>query len=145
MRSRLGDDGAKAEFARKLNISPQRLNNWISREYIPAEWLPEIAAGLGISMRKYLHEAGRIPDNYPLLNGNIESIPLLNDFERLPSGLQEHITRKAHELRQLVDGIPQKLRPLLIPPPPKHPDRYREWEQSIEALMEEYRRKGDGF
>lgn len=142
MVSRLRDDGAKTAFAKKLNISPQRLNNWITREYIPAEWLPEIAAGLGISIVAYLMEAGRIPDNYPILNGSLEVSPLLRDFEALPAGLRQHITRRAAELRELVEDIPPKLKPLLIPPPPKDPESYRQWELSIEALMDEFKRRG---
>lgn len=140
---RLTDEGAKAEFARKLNISPQRLNNWITREYIPADWLPEIAAGLNLSIMAYLQEAGRIPQNYPILNGTLETAPLLEDFEALPVSLREHISRRTREMRMMMDSLPVALKPLLQPPPPRDPGRYREWERSIEALMHEFK-KGNG-
>lgn len=40
----------KAELARELNISNQRLNNWIKREKIPGDALPLVSKVIGKSL-----------------------------------------------------------------------------------------------
>lgn len=50
--------GGSAEFARALEISPQRLSNWRTRG-IPASALPRVAAQLGITVEAYLAASGR--------------------------------------------------------------------------------------
>lgn len=72
--------------------------------------------------------------------GSLHSVKLLEDFEELPPAIQEHISQKTAELRELIDAVPETLRPL-ISAPPRDPERYREWEQMIKALIAEMRKK----
>lgn len=43
--------GSKADLARRLNVSPQTVNNWISRG-IPLAMCPVISAEFGIPMHE---------------------------------------------------------------------------------------------
>jgi phage repressor protein C with HTH and peptisase S24 domain len=58
LRERLeGKRGDKAEFARRMTISPARLTNWLARG-IPERQLPKVCATLGITVGTYRQEAG---------------------------------------------------------------------------------------
>lgn len=58
---------------------------------------------------------------------------LLKDFEMLPPLLQDEVSKKARELRQLIEGVKPEYRNA-ISAPPSEPTRYAEWEGSIKAL-----------
>lgn len=47
----------KADFAKQLNTSGQKLNNWVKRG-VPAAELPRVAKLLGITVDQYLKQAG---------------------------------------------------------------------------------------
>lgn len=77
--------------------------------------------------------------------GLIEAATLMDDFKRLPPALREHVAKQAHDLRQIIEGVPERLRPL-ISAPPRDPARYAEWEQGIRELVAGLRRDGpDGM
>lgn len=73
---RLIGAGASAAFARKMDISPQRLSNWKKRG-IPATSLPSVAAKLGLSVEQYLEAAGR-----PIPRAEQPSAPYLTREEQ---------------------------------------------------------------
>lgn len=50
--------GARASFARAMNVSQPRLTNWRKRG-VPAAELPRVAAGLGMTVEQYLAEGGK--------------------------------------------------------------------------------------
>lgn len=79
-------------------------------------------------------------EHHDAVQGQLQTGTLLQDFEALPPLLQEYISRKARELRKLIDGIKPEYR-LLISSPPQDPEFYREWERGILALFEELKQK----
>lgn len=64
----------------------------------------------------------------------LDTAALVRDFEVLPAALQEHVSKIAHELRALIEGLTPEMR-AVISAPPKDPARYAEWEANIRALI----------
>lgn len=73
--------------------------------------------------------------------GSLEVAAMIQDFRKLPTGLQAHVAAKTAELRELWEAIPATMRPL-ITDPPRDPERYREWEGNIRALASEAAQRG---
>lgn len=67
------------------------------------------------------------------VQGQLAGAALLRDFEGLPPLLQEHIAKTAHQLRELVEGVPEKYR-RAISAPPSDPESYADWERAIKEL-----------
>lgn len=131
---RLGRGGAAA-FAKKINSSEQRVANW-KRRGIPAAEVGTVAGALGMTYEEYMRAAGhevhvarQRPGQY-----TIEAAKLLEDFNALPDWLQEHVARKAAELRQYADSLPSYVRDGMKGPP-KDPESYAAWESEIVADM----------
>jgi hypothetical protein len=133
--TRIRGKGGASAFAEKLNVSEQVVSNW-KRRGVPWRKLPKVAAALGISVERYLEEAG-----YPSVRAlthtpeqhTLEASALMEDFLALPDGLREYVARKAAELRKYADALPKFIRDALMPP--SDPERYRAWERDIEADM----------
>lgn len=134
--------GGAAGFAKKIDLSEQRLSNW-KRRGIPARELPRVTAALGINVETYLREASQSPDRAgePGAQYGSESATLIEDFAALPTWLQEHIARKASELRRYAESLPTFVRDGMKPPP-KDAEGYRVWEREIELDMAK-RRSGE--
>lgn len=127
----------KSQLAAKLDVRPQHVTNWLSRG-IPSRRIQDVAALCGLNSDDYLREAGIESKHAAPKQQKLDSPALLQDFEVLPDGLRTHILRKTRELRDLYEALPVWLRDKLVPP--KDPERYREWERDIEALVLKFAR-----
>lgn len=130
LQSRLSQEGrgAKAEFARKMNLESQAVvTNWLRRG-VPLHKLKAVCKALDISEDRYRFEAGETDGHA----GQLSDDELIRDIESLPPGLREYIARKARELREVWDKHPI-LRTIFTPP--KNGDSYKAWEREIDALM----------
>lgn len=134
MTRRLDKRGDKAALCKKLGISQQVLSNWITRG-VPEGRIPRLSAILGMSVERYYFEAGRPLEGTGRRQGELDSPMLVSDFEALPAGLRAVIARQTRELREMLDSVPAHLKPLFSSQPPADPERYREWEESIKALL----------
>jgi transcriptional regulator with XRE-family HTH domain len=140
MTVRLKSRGDKTALCKKLGISPQTLSNWIKRG-VPEGRIARLSAILGISVERYYFEAGKPLQGAGRKQGELDSPMLVSDFEALPAVLRAVIARQARELREMFDTVPEHLRPLFTSQPPADPERYREWEKSIEALLAQHSKK----
>lgn len=90
----------------------------------------EAKLGLGPGWMDTKHQ-----DTNPAPGGQrqIDTEALVRDFEELPPLLQEAVSKKARELRELIERVSPEYRNA-ISAPPSDPERYGEWEGSIKAL-----------
>lgn len=133
---RIGKRGGTAAFAKKINASEQRIANWKHRG-IPAAEVGRVASAIGISYEQYMKEAGQeLPPvaRQPAAQYTIEAAKLLEDYNALPDWLQEHIARKAAELRNYAESLPAYVRDGMKGPP-KDPASYADWERHIVEEM----------
>lgn len=143
MLKRLRARGDKAALCLKLSISQATLSNWLKRG-VPKGRVAEVADALSMTTERYYFEAGRPLAGTGRKQGQLDTPMLVSDFEALPGGLRAVISNKARELRELLDSVPENLKPLFSSTPPTDPDSYRQWEASIEdALAALTKRKPD--
>lgn len=138
LKSRLKERGAKAAFAKKMGISDGRLTNWFARG-VPPSMLRIVCHHLEISVAKYRAEADLPPESITAPEGTSSAQALVSDFEQLPPTLRDHVAKQTRELRELIETVSERFRPL-ISAPPKDPERYKEWEDSIRLLAEQSQR-----
>lgn len=134
---RIGQRGGAA-FGRRpgIDASGQQVNNW-KRRGVPEAKIGRIASELGITYEQYMQEAGLSTGKKVQQTSSqytLDRVALINDFEALPTWLQEHIARKAAELRAYAESLPAYVREGMKAPP-KDPDAYRAWERNIESDM----------
>jgi transcriptional regulator with XRE-family HTH domain len=86
---------------------------------VNAEWL---ASGIGA---KRGVNATELPQG---------AVDLIRDFESLPDAFRIYLVGKARKLRKISDDLEPIVRRSLASP--KDPDRYKEWEQGIDELLD---------
>lgn len=125
-----------AAFAKKIGVSDQVLSNWKKRGAIPESEVRRVAGLIGKTFDQYVREAGRGElAEQPPAQYSFERSTLLEDYDHLPTWLQEHIARKVRELRAYAEALPDYVREGMKGPP-KDPDAYRAWEKGIENDMD---------
>lgn len=126
--------GAKTQFAKKLNISPGRLANWLRRG-IPQGKVRAVALAMSVDYDGYLALAGVIETKPKQID--IDDVSIMKDITALPPGLKAHLARKAAELRELYETFPSWIKHGMENPP-ADPGAYKQWEQDIEAMIARY-------
>lgn len=151
--SLLCNEGMDAKRARKANLLDLEqkhgtLESLSKRTKTPAAYLSEIKNGtrnMGDKVARRFEKELKLGDgwmdtrNRVSTQGTLAAPALLKDFEGLPPVIQEHISQKTRELRELFDKIKPELRHMIIAPP-QDPVRYAEWEANIRALIASERR-----
>ena len=94
----------KAELARELNISNQRLNNWIKREKIPGDVLPLVSKVIGKSLN-WIYSG--IDTEIETGNEKDTATPTKNKADPLQnhSELQRRYDSAPKEVRMAIDTL----------------------------------------
>lgn len=120
-----------ADFAQFVGTNPA---------YISQIFSDRTKANVGSKLARQIEAAHKLPKGWmDERHGERALIPpeaeqLVADFMTLPQGLQQHLRRKAGELRQYADSLPPFIRKALGGPPDDSIG-YRAWESEIEADM----------
>lgn len=130
LRALIKATGSRKKFAEDVDTAPAYISQIFSAK-TKAEVGDELARK--IEVKKNLPRGWMDTLDHRDRQGSLETSKLMEDFEHLPSGLQEHIARKTAELRAYADALPKFIRDGLRPP--SDPESYRAWEREMEADM----------